>query len=112
MKKNKIIIGVCKDLVALIIVYYKGRCVLYKVLATKVVTIPLRSIITIPLIYVSLLKGCSYIFKALYNSACNTIIEYVNFVVVINPSNKAKKIPVKTRLGIVIEFKEEGYYLV
>jgi hypothetical protein len=51
-------------------------------------------------------------FKASYNSARNTIIEYVNFIIVINPSNKAKKVPIKTRLRIVIEFKEEGYYLI
>jgi hypothetical protein len=51
-------------------------------------------------------------FKALYNSTRNAIIEYVNFVIVINPSNKAKKIPIKTRLGIVMEFEEEGYYLI
>jgi len=112
LKKNEIIIGVYKDLVALIIVYYKGRRVLYKVLAAKLVTIPPKSIITIPLIYMSLPKGYSYIFEASYNGAYNTIIEYVNFVVVTNPSNKAKKIPIKTRLGRVIEFKEEGYYLI
>ena len=60
----------------------------------------------------SLLKGYSYIFKALYNSTRNIIIEYVNFIIVINPSNKAKKIPIKTRLRRVIEFKEEGYCFV
>ena len=36
----------------------------------------------------------------------------MNFIIVINPSNKAKKIPIKTRLRIVIEFEEEGYYLI
>ena len=29
-----------------------------------------------------------------------------------NSSNKVKKILVKTRLGIVIEFEEKGYYLI
>ena len=51
-------------------------------------------------------------FKASYNSTCNTIIKYINFIIVTNSSNKVKKILVKIRLGIVIEFEEKGYYLV
>jgi hypothetical protein len=51
-------------------------------------------------------------FEALYDGTRNIITKYVNFVVVTNPSDKAKKIPTKTRLRIVIEFEEEGCYLV
>jgi len=112
LKKNEIIIGVCKDLAAPIIVYHKGRRILRKVLAAKAVTIPPRSTIAIPSMCASLPKGRSYMFEASYDSARDAIIEYVNFVAVTNPSDKAKKIPAKTRLGIVMEFEEEGCYLV
>jgi hypothetical protein len=112
LKKNEIVIGTCKDLTAPIIVHYKGRCIIYKVLTVKTVTIPPKSIITIPLIYILLPKEYSYIFEASYNGTRNTITEYINFIIVINPSNKVKKIPVKTRLGTVMEFEKEGYYLI
>jgi hypothetical protein len=112
LKKNKIIISTYKNLIALIIIYYKNKYIIYKVLIIKIITISLKSIITISLIYILLLKKYSYIFKASYNSTYNTIIEYINFIIVINSSNKVKKILVKTRLKIIIKFKEKGYYLV
>jgi hypothetical protein len=40
------------------------------------------------------------------------VIEYANFISIINSSNILKKILAKTKLGIVIEYKEEGYYIV
>ena len=112
LKKNEIIISTYKDLIAPIIIYYKGKYIIYKVLIIKIITISLKSIITIFLIYVLLLKKYSYIFKASYNSTRNTIIKHANFIIVTNSSNKAKKILVKTRLEIVIEFEEKGYYLI
>ena len=83
-----------------------------KILIIKIITISLKSIITISLIYILLLKKYSYIFKASYNNTYNTIIKYVNFIIVINLSNKVKKILVKTRLEIVIEFEKKSYYLI
>jgi hypothetical protein len=67
----------------------------------------LKFIITIFLIYILLLKKYSYIFKASYNSIYNTIIKYINFIIIINSFNKAKKILVKTRLEIIIEFQKK-----
>jgi hypothetical protein len=112
LKKNKIIISTYKNLIAPIIIYYKGKYIIYKVLIIKIITISLKSIITISLIYILLLKKYSYIFKASYNSIYNTIIKYINFIIVINSFNKAKKILVKTRFKIIIEFEKEGYYLI
>ena len=40
------------------------------------------------------------------------VIEYANFIFIINSLNILKKILVKTKLNIVIEYKEEGYYIV
>ena len=51
-------------------------------------------------------------FKASYNSTHNTITKYINFIIVMNSSNKIKKILVKTRLEIIIKFEEKGYYLI
>ena len=40
------------------------------------------------------------------------VIEYANFIFIINSLNILKKILVKTKLNIVIEYKEEGYYII
>ena len=40
------------------------------------------------------------------------IIEYTNFISIINSLNILKKILAKTKLSIVIEYKEEGYYII
>jgi hypothetical protein len=49
LKKNKIIISTYKNLIAPIIIYYKNRYIIYKVLIIK--------IIIISLIYILLLKN-------------------------------------------------------
>lgn len=72
----------------------------------------LKTIITILIIYNSLLKRCNYIFNILFISAYNTIIDYTNFIAVINLFKKLKKVYKKTRLSIIIKYKEEGYYLI
>lgn len=82
-------------------------------------TIPLKTIITILIICNSLLKGRNYVFNMLFLRAYNTIINYANFVAVTNLSKKLKRVSKKlkrvfkkTRLNIVIEYKEEGCYLI
>jgi hypothetical protein len=40
------------------------------------------------------------------------VIEYANFISIINSLNILKKILAKTKLDIVIEYKEEGYYII
>lgn len=72
----------------------------------------LKTIIIILIIYNSLFKGYNYIFNILFISAYNTIINYANFIIVINLFKKLKKVSKKTRLNIVIKYKEEGYYLI
>ena len=112
LKKNEIIISTYKNLIALIIIYYKGKYIIYKVLIIKIIIISLKSIITIPLIYILLLKEYSYIFKASYNNTYNIIMKYINFIIITNSSNKVKKILIKTKLRIIIEFEKKGYYLI
>ena len=51
-------------------------------------------------------------FKALYQGARDAIIEYANFIIIINLFNKLKKVFIKAKLNIITKYKEEGYYLV
>jgi hypothetical protein len=107
---NKITISACKDLIAPISVYCKGNRVSRKVLAIKLITIPLKTIIAILAICALFLKGRNYIFEGSFTGARDIIINYANFVAITNFFNKLKKVLAKVKLSIITEYKEDGYY--
>jgi hypothetical protein len=81
----------------------------------KQVTIPLKTTIIIPTFCTKkekLLYNHNYIFKGLFNRAKDAIISHCNFVVVTNKTDKPITIHLKQRLGILIEYKEQGCYLI
>jgi hypothetical protein len=109
---NEITISACKDLITPISVYCKGNCISRKVLATKLITIPLKTIIAILAICALFLKGRNYIFEGSFTSARDAITNYANFVAITNFSNKLKKVPTKVKLSIITKYKEDSYYQV
>ena len=58
------------------------------------------------------LKGRNYIFEGSFTGACDAIIDYTNFVAIINFSNKLKKVLAKVKLSIITKYKEDSYYQV
>jgi hypothetical protein len=57
------------------------------------------------------LAGRSYLFKGSYTGVVDTIINYRDFVIVVNNSFKPITIVAKTKIGILNEYKEDEYYL-
>jgi hypothetical protein len=74
------------------------------------VTIPLKTIIVIPAMCALFLKGRNYIFEGSFISARDAIINYTNFIAIINFFNKLKKVLAKVKLSIITKYKEDSYY--
>jgi hypothetical protein len=47
-----------------------------------------------------------------FNSVYNILTNYGNYVIYINTIDKLQIIPCYTRLGVIRDFEEEGYYIV
>jgi hypothetical protein len=91
-------------------VYCKSNCISRKVLAIKLITIPLKTIIAILAIYALFLKGRNYIFEGSFTGARDAITNYANFIAITNFFNKFKKVLIKVKLNIITVYKEDSYY--
>jgi len=64
-----------------------------KVLSKKKVVIPLKFIVYIDIICITLLLSYNYIINACFTKVYNALTDYSNYVIYINATNKLQIIP-------------------
>jgi len=83
-----------------------------KVLFKSIVIILLGLIVCLNITCVILLVRRNYAINACLIRVYDVLIDYKNFVIYINTTSKAQTIACRVKVGIIREFKEEGYYLI
>jgi hypothetical protein len=66
--------------------------VIYKILVVRKVIVPLRSKVIVPIKYALVPRDRTYFFEGIYKGAENIILNYVNFVSILNNIDIAKTI--------------------
>jgi hypothetical protein len=93
-------------------VYNRGTRVIRKVLAKKKVIISPGATVRVNTTYAALPLGRNYTMNACFNGVHDALTDHGNYVTYTNTTDKSQIIPRRTRLGVIRDFEEEGYYIV
>jgi hypothetical protein len=99
-------LGVCNDLIASVMIMNRNLRVICNIIVARKIVMPLRSWVMVPVECVAILKDGIYLFKGEFAGAEDAILDYANFVSIVNIINVARIIFARMKLGCLSNFED------